>query len=60
MLIAFFIKVIYWIQILFEKIYFILFFLQSSFFDKQSEFLILQFYWNKKFKHRVIYERKLK
>ena len=58
--IALFIKVIYWIQILFKKNYFILFFLQSYFFDEQSKFLILQFYWNKKFEHRFIYERKLK
>ena len=61
--IALFIKVIYfaWIQIFFEKKnYFILFFLQSYLFDEQSKFLILQFYLNKKFKHRFIYERKLK
>ena len=51
-----FIKVIYWIQILLKvKNYFILFFLQSYLFDEQSKFLILQFYWNKKFKHRFIY-----
>ena len=55
--IALFIKVIYWIQILLNKnIYFILFVLQSYFFDEQSKFLILQFYWNKKFKHRLTYE----
>ena len=60
MQIVLFIKVIYWIQILLKKNYFILFFLQSYFFDEQSKFLILQFYWNKKFKHRFIYDRKLK
>ena len=52
---AFFIKVIYGIQI-----YFIPFFLQSYFSDEQNKFLIVQFYWNKKFKHRFIYERILK
>ena len=50
--IALFIKVIYWIRILLEKKYFILFSLQSYFFDEQSKCLILQFYWNKKLKHR--------
>ena len=43
-----------------KKIYFILFFLQSYFFNEQSEFFILQFDWNKESKHRFIYERKLK
>ena len=41
-----------------KKNYFILFFLQSYFFDEKSKFLILPFYWNKKFKHRFIYEWK--
>ena len=40
--------------------YFILFFLESYFFDEQSRFLDVRFYWNKKFKHRFIYEQKLK
>ena len=40
--------------------YFILFFLESYFFDEQSEFLDVRFYWNKKVEHRFIYERKLK
>ena len=40
----------------FEKnSYFILFFLESYFFDEQSKFLDIRFYWNKKFKHRFIY-----
>ena len=39
--------------------YFILFFLESYFFDEQSKLLDAQFYWNKKVKHRFIYERKL-
>ena len=43
-----------------KKPYFILIFLESYFFDKQSKFLDVQFYWNKKVKHRFIYERKLK
>ena len=54
--IALFIKVIYWIQILLNKNYFILFFLQSHFSDEQSKFLILQFYWNKKFQ-KLIHSR---
>ena len=41
-------------------LYSILFFFQSYFFDEQSKFLSLQFYCNKKFEHRFIYERKLK
>ena len=40
--------------------YFILFFLESYFFDEQSKLLDIRFYWNKKVKHRFIYERKLK
>ena len=40
--------------------YFILFFSESYFFDEQSKFLDVRFYWNKKVKHRFIYERKLK
>ena len=40
--------------------YFILFFLEGYFFDDQSKFLDIRFYWNKKFEHRFIYERKLK
>ena len=40
--------------------YFILFFLESYFFDEQSKFLDVRFYWNKKIKHRFIYERNLK
>ena len=40
--------------------YFILFFLESYFFDEQSKFLDIWFYLNKKVKHRFIYERKLK
>ena len=40
--------------------YFILFFLESYFFDAQSKFLDFRFYWNKEVKHRFIYERKLK
>ena len=44
-----------------EKIsYFILFFLENYFFDEQSKFLDVRFYWNKKVKHRFIYKRKLK
>ena len=39
--IVLFIKLIYWIQIVLEKNYFILFFLQRYFFDEQSKFLIL-------------------
>ena len=39
--ITLFIKVIYWIEILLKKNYFILFFLQSYFFDERSEFSIL-------------------
>ena len=43
-----------------EKIsYFILFFLESYFFDEQSKLLDIRFYWNRKVKHRFIYERKL-
>ena len=34
-----------------KRNYFILFFLQSYFFDEQSKFLNLQFYSNRKFKH---------
>ena len=40
--------------------YFILVFLESYFFDEQSKFLVVRFYWNKKVKNRFIYERKLK
>ena len=40
--------------------YFILLFLESYFFDKQSKFLDVRFYWNKTVKHRFIYERKLR
>ena len=40
--------------------YFILFFLESYFFDKRSKFLDVRFYWNKEVEHRFIYERKLK
>ena len=40
--------------------YFILFFLEIYFFDKQSKFLDIPFYWNKKVKHRFICEGKLK
>ena len=40
--------------------YFILRFLESYFFDEQSKFLDVRFYWNKKVKHRFIYKRKLK
>ena len=40
--------------------YFILSFLESYFFDEQSKFLDVRFYWNKNVKHRFIYERKLK
>ena len=40
--------------------YFILFFLESYFFDEQSKFLDVRFYWNEKVKHRFIYEWKLK
>ena len=59
--ISLFIKVIYWIQIMLKKInYFILFFSKIYFFDEQSKFLILQFYWNKQFKNRFIYEQKSK
>ena len=59
--IALFLKVTYWIQnLLKKKSYFILFFLESYFFDEQSKFLDVRFYWNKKVKHRFIYERKLK
>ena len=43
-----------------KKNYFMLFYLQSYFFGEQSKFLILQFYWNKKFDHRLIYELKWK
>ena len=43
-----------------KKSYFILLFLKSYFFDEQSKFLDVQFYWNKKVKHRFIDERKLK
>ena len=59
--IALFLKVTYWFQILLKKnSYFILFFLESYFFDEESNFLDVQFYWNKKVKYRSIYERKLK
>ena len=44
MLIALFIKVIYWIDISLKKNNCMLFFLQSYFFDKQNKFWILQFY----------------
>ena len=57
--IALFLKVTYWIQILLKKIH-ILFFLESYFFDEQSKFFDVRFYWNKKVKHRFIYKRKLK
>ena len=40
--------------------YCILFFLESYFYDEQSKFLDIRFYWNKKVKHRLIYEQKLK
>ena len=40
--------------------YFILFFLENYFFDKQSKFLDIRLYWNQKGKHRFIYERELK
>ena len=40
--------------------YSILFLLESYFFDKQSKFLDVRFYWNKKVKYGFIYERKLK
>ena len=40
--------------------YLMLFFLESYFFDEQSKFLDVRFYWNKKTKYRFIYERKLK
>ena len=40
--------------------YFILFFLKSDFSDEQSKFFHVLFYWNKKVKHRFIYERKFK
>ena len=43
-----------------KKSYFILFFLESYYFDEQSKFLNVRFHWNKKVKHRFIYERKLK
>ena len=43
-----------------KKLYFILFLLESYFFDEQSEFLDVRFYWNKKVKQRFIHERKLK
>ena len=36
------------------------FFLETYFFDKQSRFLDIRFYWNKKVKHWFIYEQKLK
>ena len=39
--ISLFINAIYWIQMSFEKIYFILFYLQSYFFEEQSKFLLL-------------------
>ena len=58
--ITLFLKVTYWTQILFKKnSYFILFFLESYFFDEQSKFLVVRFYWNKKVKHRSVYDRKL-
>ena len=44
----------------YEYTNFILFFLESYFFDEQSKFLDVRFSWNKKVKHRFIYERKLK
>ena len=40
--------------------YFIQFFLESYFFDEQSKFSDVGFYWNKNVKHWFIYERKLK
>ena len=40
-----------------KYLYFILFFLENSFFDEQSKFLDVRFYWNKKVKYRFIYER---
>ena len=40
--------------------YFILFFLESYFFNEQSKFLDVRFYWNKKVKHRFIYGPKSK
>ena len=39
--IGLFIKVIYWIQILLKRNYFVLFSLQSHFFDELSKFFIL-------------------
>ena len=54
------IKVIYWIQILLENKIILYCFSYSFFIDEQSKFLILQFWWNKHFKHTFIYERKLK
>ena len=57
--IALFLKMTYQNQILFTFFYTV-FFLESYFFDEQSKFLDVRFYWNKKFKHRFIYERKLK
>ena len=47
--IALFLKVTYWIQILLKKIHILLlFFLESYFFDEQSKFLDIRFYWSKK------------
>ena len=37
-----------------------MFFLENSFFDEQSKFLDIRFYWNQKVKHRFIYKRNLK
>ena len=54
--IALFLKVTYWIQILLKKIHI----LYCYFSEEQSKFLDVRFYWNKKVKHRFIYERKLK
>ena len=42
-----------------KKSYFILFFLESYFFNEKNIFDV-RFYWNKKAKHRFVYERKLK
>ena len=43
-----------------KNLYFILFFLEIYLFDEQSKFLDVWFDWNKKVKHRFIYELKLK
>ena len=60
--IALFLKVTYiWnLNFVQKNSYFILFFLENYFFDEQSKFLNIWFYWNKKLEHRFIYEWKLK